>query len=76
MWGFRVQAAGNEPDFHTVSDFLKIHLGRLQGLFEQAPRNRNISGDRARNISCHTSKPVGSLKLQQWSLDSGNRFLS
>jgi transposase len=32
---FRVLAAGNEPDFRTISDFRKIHLAALQGLFEQ-----------------------------------------
>jgi transposase len=32
---FRVLAAGNEPDFRTISDFRKIHLVALQGLFEQ-----------------------------------------
>lgn len=35
---FRVLAAGNEPDFRTLSDFRKIHLGTLQGLFEQVLR--------------------------------------
>ena len=33
--GFRVLAAGNEPDFRTISDFRKLHLGGLQGLFDQ-----------------------------------------
>jgi len=33
--GFRVLAAGNEPDFRTISDFRKLHLGALQGLFDQ-----------------------------------------
>ena len=28
-------AAGNEPDFRTISDFRKIHLEALQGLFAQ-----------------------------------------
>jgi len=32
---FRVLAAGNQPDFRTISDFRKIHLEALQGLFEQ-----------------------------------------
>ena len=32
---FKVLAAGNEPDFRTISDFRKIHLVALQGLFEQ-----------------------------------------
>jgi transposase len=35
---FRVLAAGNHPDFRTLSDFRKIHLGTLQGLFEQVLR--------------------------------------
>jgi transposase len=32
---FRVLAAGNQPDFRTISDFRKIHLDALQNLFEQ-----------------------------------------
>lgn len=32
---FKVLAAGNEPDFRTISDFRKIHLRALQDLFEQ-----------------------------------------
>ena len=36
--GFRMLAAGNEPDFRTLSDFRKIHLSTLQGLFEQVLR--------------------------------------
>jgi transposase len=32
---FRVLAAGNQPDFRTISDFRKIHLATLVGLFEQ-----------------------------------------
>ncbi len=32
---FRVLAAGNEPDFRTISDFRKIHHASLQDLFEQ-----------------------------------------
>jgi hypothetical protein len=30
-----VLAAGNEPDFRTLSDFRKIHITTLQNLFEQ-----------------------------------------
>jgi transposase len=33
---FRVLAAGNQPNFRTISDFRKIHLKTLEGLFEQA----------------------------------------
>ena len=32
---FRVLAAGNQPNFRTISDFGKIHLKTLAGLFEQ-----------------------------------------
>jgi transposase len=33
--GFGVLAAGNEPDFRAIPDFRKLHLGALQGLFDQ-----------------------------------------
>ena len=33
--GFRMLAAGNAPDFRTLSDFRKLHLAALQGLFDQ-----------------------------------------
>src|ERR1700693_1434069 len=33
--GFRVLAAGNQPDFRTISDFRKRHLAALQGVFDQ-----------------------------------------
>lgn len=32
---FRVLAAGNQPNFRTISDFRKIHLKTLEGMFEQ-----------------------------------------
>jgi transposase len=32
---FRILAAGNEPDFRTISDFRRIHLKALEGLFVQ-----------------------------------------
>jgi transposase len=35
---FRVLAAGNLPDFRTLSDFRKIHRQALEGLFEQVLR--------------------------------------
>ena len=35
---FRVLAAGNEPDFRTISDFRKLHLAALEGLFQQVLR--------------------------------------
>jgi hypothetical protein len=36
--GFRVLAAGNEPDFRTIADFRKTHLTALSGFFEQVLR--------------------------------------
>src|SRR5271163_198640 len=35
---FRVLAAGNQPDFRTISDFRKLHLKALEGLFQQVLR--------------------------------------
>ena len=35
---FRVLAAGNQPDFRTISDFRKIHHQALEGLFQQVMR--------------------------------------
>jgi len=32
---FRVFAAGNQPDFRTISDFRKQHLSALKGLFKE-----------------------------------------
>src|ERR1700757_4122675 len=35
---FRVLAAGNQPDFRTISDFRKLHLKALEELFQQMLR--------------------------------------
>ena len=35
---FRVLAAGNQPDFRTISDFRKIHLEALEQLLQQVLR--------------------------------------
>jgi transposase len=35
---FRVLAAGNQPDFRTISDFRKLHLKALKELFQQVLR--------------------------------------
>ena len=35
---FRVLAAGNQPDFRTISNFRKIHLKALEQLFQQVLR--------------------------------------
>jgi transposase len=52
---FRVLAAGNRPDFRTLSDFRKIHLAALEGLFEQVLR---------------LALEAGAMKLGRVSLDS------
>jgi transposase len=36
--GFRVLAAGNEPDFRTLADFRKRHIDAIEGLFLQVLR--------------------------------------
>ena len=36
--GFRVLCAGNEPDFRTLAEFRKRHLGAIEGLFLQVLR--------------------------------------
>jgi transposase len=51
---FKVLAAGNEPDFRTISDFRKIHIAALEKLFEQVL---------AMALEC------GSIKLGRVSLD-------
>ena len=51
---FKVLAAGNEPDFRTISDFRKIHLEALQGLFEQV---------------LHIAMEAGAVRLGRVSLD-------
>ena len=35
---FQVLAAGNQPDFRTISDFRKIHHKALEGFFQQVLR--------------------------------------
>src|SRR3984893_666800 len=42
--GFRVLAAGNEPDFRTIADFRKRHLTALSGFFEQVLRVASAMG--------------------------------
>jgi transposase len=41
---FRILAAGNAPDFRTIADFRKRHLGALQGLFTQVLRLAREAG--------------------------------
>jgi transposase len=51
---FRVLAAGNQPDFRTISDFRKLHVKALEELFEQVLR---------------LALEVGALKLGRVALD-------
>ena len=75
--GFKVLAAGNEPDFRTISDFRKIHLAALQGLFEQvlemalesgAVKLGRVSLDGTKvkaNASKHKAMSYGRMKEKQ-----------
>jgi transposase len=77
---FRVLAAGNEPDFRTISDFRKIHIGTLQGLFEQvlemalevgAVKVGRVSLDGTKvkaNASKHKAMSYGRMKEKQQQL--------
>ena len=77
---FRVLAAGHQPDFRTISDFRKIHLETLQGLFEQvlamaleagAMRLGRVSLDGTKikaNASKHKAMSYGRMKEKQQQL--------
>jgi transposase len=77
---FRVLAAGNEPDFRTISDFRKIHIATLENLFEQvlamalecgAIQLGRVSLDGTKlkaNASKHKAMSYGRLKEKQQQL--------
>jgi transposase len=77
---FKVLAAGNEPDFRTISDFRKIHIQTLQGLFEQvlemalevgAVKVGRVSLDGTKvkaNASKHKAMSYGRMKEKQQQL--------
>ena len=55
--GFRVLAAGNEPDFRTIADFRKKHLATLKGFFEQVLRlARELGAPRVGRVALDGSK--------------------
>src|SRR5713101_614487 len=55
--GFRVLAAGNEPDFRTIADFRKTHLPALTGFFEQVLRlARELGAPRVGRVAVDGSK--------------------
>lgn len=78
--GFRVLAAGNEPDFRTVADFRKRHLAALKGFFEQvlrlarelgAPRVGRVALDGSKvkaNASKHKAMSYGRMREKQQQL--------
>jgi len=77
---FRILAAGNEPDFRTISDFRKIHIETLQNLFEQvlamalesgAIKLGRVSLDGTKlkaNASKHKAMSYGRMKEKQQQL--------
>src|SRR6266436_100150 len=77
---FKVLAAGNEPDFRTISDFRKIHIEILQNLFEQvlalalesgAIKLGRVSLDGTKvkaNASKHKAMSYGRMKEKQQQL--------
>jgi transposase len=78
--GFRVLAAGNEPDFRTIADFRKKHLATLKGFFEQvlrlarelgAPRVGRVALDGSKvkaNASKHKAMSYGRIREKQQQL--------
>jgi transposase len=86
---FRVLAAGNTPDFRTLSDFRKIHRQALEGLFEQVLRlalkagamklgRVAIDGSKVRaNASKHKAMSYGRMKERERELrEEVRRLLS
>jgi transposase len=87
--GFRVLAAGNTPDFRTLSDFRKIHRKALERLFEQVLRlalkagamklgRVAIDGSKVRaNASKHKAMSYGRMKEKERELrEEVRRLLS
>ena len=84
---FKVLAAGNEPDFRTISDFRKIHIETLQGLFEQvlamalecgAVQLGRVSSDGTKlkaNASKHKAMSYGRMRERQRQLRAEVREL-
>ena len=84
---FKVLAAGNEPDFRTISDFRKIHIEALENLFEQvlamalecgAIKLGRVSLDGTKvkaNASKHKAMSYGRMKEKQQQLKEEVRQL-
>jgi transposase len=79
---FRILAAGNQPDFRTISDFRKIHLDALQSLFEQVLKlaltagaiklgRVALDGSKIKaNASKHKAMSYKRMKEEEWTLRS------
>jgi len=84
---FRVLAAGNQPDFRTISDFRKIHHKALEGLFQQVLRlamkagaiklgRVAIDGSKVKaNASKHKAMSYGRMKQEERALKKEVRRL-
>jgi transposase len=78
---FRVLAAGNAPDFRTISEFRRRHLDALQGLFTQVLRLAReagaiqmgrvaIDGSKVRaNASKHKAMSYGRMREREAELE-------
>jgi transposase len=84
---FRVLAAGNTPDFRTLSDFRRIHRKALEGLFQQVLRlalkagamklgRVAIDGSKVKaNASKHKTMSYGHMKAKEQELEAQVRRL-
>jgi transposase len=84
---FRVLAAGNQPDFRTISDFRKIHHKALEGLFQQVLRlamkagaikmgRVALDGSKVKaNASKHKAMSYGRMKQEESALKKEVRRL-
>lgn len=77
---FRVLAAGNQPDFRTISDFRKIHYRVLEDIFQQVLRlamkagaiklgSVALDGSKVKaNASKHKAMSYGRMKAEERTL--------
>ena len=84
---FRVLAAGNQPDFRTLSDFRKIHHKALEDLFQQVLRlamkagaiklgRVALDGSKVKaNASKHKAMSYGRMKQEEQALKGEVRKL-
>src|SRR5246127_3729633 len=84
---FRMWAAGNQPDFRTVSDFRKVHLRALQELFRQVLRitlatgtmklgRVALDGSKVKaNASKHKGMSYGRMREDEKRLQAGGKRL-